>query len=523
MRSRKPLSASSPPELSTLEGFLQRDVLAGISVALVLIPQSLAYAALAGLPPVYGLYASVLPPIAAAFFASSRYLQTGPVAITSLLTLAALSPLAIPGNVDYLTLAPLLALVVGVCRLAIGLAGAGFVAYLLSQPVLTGFTSAAALLIVASQLAVVVGLPMTPGQELAQLPQLLSHPAAWSPLALAGTALTVAIILLGRRIHLLFPGVLLVVVLGILGQHWAHTDLALVGPLPAALPHFGLSLDFAPLRSLLLPGLVIAVVGFAEPTAIARTLATQTRQAWSANRELISQGVANVAAACAGAFPVGGSFSRTMVNHLAGGFSRWSGAVTGVAVLLFLPFAGVLAELPRCVLAGIVITAVLGLFQPRALWRITQVSRAQGAVAWGTFALTLGLAPRIDQAVGLGVGLAVAVHLWRERRIALGVHYDATRKELRLTPVGVLYFGSANVIDDALGAELVKNPQAIRVVFDLRRMGRIDFTGAMVLFRIAEDARLAGLQVQVIPGEAPQGERLLRRVFGAQSQVIMRE
>ena len=103
------------------------------------------------------------------------------------------------------------------------------------------------------------------------------------------------------------------------------------------------------------------------------------------------------------------------------------------------------------------------------------------------------------------------------------MNYDATRKELRLTPVGVLYFGSANVIDDALGAELVKNPQAIRVVFDLRRMGRIDFTGAMVLFRIAEDARLAGLQVRVIPGEAPQGELLLRRVFGAQSQVIVRE
>ena len=522
MRSRKPPPTVSPPAPSALEGFFKRDVLAGISVALVLIPQSLAYAALAGLPPVYGLYAAVLPPIAAACFASSRYLQTGPVAITSLLTLAALSPLATPGSATYLALAPLLALVVGCCRLAMGLVGAGLVAHLLSQPVLVSFTSAAAALIMASQFAVVVGLPASPGQEIAQLPSLLSHPSAWSPLALGLTALTVGIISLGRRVHPLFPGVLVAVVLGILGQHWGHSALALVGPLPTALPRVGLALDFTSLRALLLPGLVIAVVGFAEPTAIARTLATQTRQAWSADRELISQGMANVAAACAGAFPVGGSFSRTMVNRLAGGFSRWSGAVTGLAVLLFLPFAGVLAELPRCVLAGIVIAAVLNLFQPRALWRIAMVSRAQGLVAWGTFLLTLGLAPRIDQAVGLGVGLAVAVHLWRERRITLGVSFDPTHAELRLTPVGVLYFGSANVIEDALGAELAKNPQARRVVFDLRRVGRIDYTGVLVLLRLVEDAQLAGLEVRIIAGEAPQGERLLRRVFGAQANVIVR-
>jgi len=499
------------------------DLVAGLSVALVLIPQSLAYAELAGMPPVYGLYAAILPPIVAAFFASSPYLQTGPVAMTSMLTLAALGGLAAPASADYVALAALLALTVGLLRLAIGAAGAGFVAFLMSQPVMMGFSSAAALLILASQLPPLLGLSATPGQEISRALAVLARPDQWSLAALACGIGTLLAISGGRRLHVLFPGVLVAVAVGVLIGRYADYGAPLVGDIPRGLPRLGMDFAWGHARELLVPGLVIALVGFAEPAAIARTLATQDRSPWSANRELVGQGMANVAAALSHAFPVGGSFSRTMINRTAGGRTRWSGAVTGLAVLAFLPFASVLAALPKAVLAGVIIAAVLKLVQLRALWRIGQVSRAQAFVGWCTFGLTLWLAPRVDVAVGIGIVLGVAVHLWRERRINIGVHYDPATAELRLVPVGVLYFGSANVVDEELLDELVRHPEAKRVIFDLRRVGRIDYTGVMVFQRIVADAQAAGLVVHIVPGDPPQGERLLKRVFGEDSAVILRE
>ena len=496
------------------------DLVAGLSVALVLIPQSLAYAELAGMPPVYGLYASILPPILAAFFASSPYLQTGPVALTSMLTLAALGSLALPASPEYIALAPLLALVVGLLRLAIGLAGAGFVAYLMSQPVMLGFSSAAALLILASQLPPLLGLPAAPGRELARALEVIAAPTAWSFAAIAFGLGTCGAIFGARRVHVLFPGVLVAVAVGVLLSHFGGYAGPVVGDIPTGLPPLTTGFDVGAASQLLVPGIVIALVGFAEPAAIARALATQHRQTWSANRELVGQGVANVASALSSAFPVGGSFSRTMVNHTAGGRTRWSGLVTGLAVLAFMPFAATLSQLPKAVLAGVIIAAVLKLVQPGALWQLARVSRAQGFVGMATFVLTLWLAPRVDLAVGVGVALGVAVHLWRERRIHISTDYQPSSGVLRLAPVGVLYFGSANVVDEALLGELSRHPEAKRVVFDLRRVGRIDYTGGMVLQRIAQDALAAGLDVKIIPGQPPQGDRLLRRVFGENSPLI---
>jgi SulP family sulfate permease len=496
------------------------DLVAGLSVAMVLIPQSLAYAELAGMPPVYGLYASILPPIIAAFFASSPYLQTGPVALTSMLTLAALGGLAVPASAEYVMLAPLLALVVGVLRLAIGLAGAGFVAYLMSQPVMLGFSSAAALLILASQLPPLLGLSPTPGRELARALEVLAAPGQWSLAALAFGLGTCAAIFGGRRLHELFPGVLVAVGAGVLLSRFGGYAGPVVGDIPTGLPPLTLGFEISAIGGLLVPGLVIALVGFAEPAAIARALATQHRQSWSANRELVGQGIANVAAAVSSAFPVGGSFSRTMVNHTAGGRTRWSGLVTGLTVLAFMPFAASLSLLPKAVLAGVIIAAVLKLVQVRGLFHLVAVSRAQGFVGLATFVLTLWLAPRVDLAVGVGVALGVAVHLWRERRVHVATDYHADTRVLRLMPVGVLYFGSANVVDEALLGELARHPDAKRVVFDLRRVGRIDYTGGMVLQRIAQDTLAAGIEVRIIPGHPPQGDRLLRRVFGKDSALI---
>ena len=215
-------------------GFGVGDILAGVSVALMVIPQSLAYAEVAGMPAYTGLYAAALPSIVSAFFVSSPYLQTGPVALTSLLTFSALSPLATPGSPAYIGLAALLALIVGAGRIGIGLFKFGSVASLMSQPVLISFASAAAFLIVISQFPTAIGMSTLEGGVLWQVFWTLAHPNAWEPMAVALTGLTVAIVVLVRRLHPLVPGVLLAMGFGIAVSHLTGYTGAVVGIIPTA-------------------------------------------------------------------------------------------------------------------------------------------------------------------------------------------------------------------------------------------------------------------------------------------------
>ncbi len=493
-------------ELTKPHRFRWSDVIAGISVALLLIPQSMAYAGIAGLPAVHGLYAAMLPPIVAAFFVSSPYLQTGPVAMTAILSFGALSALATPMTPDYIGLAALLAIVVGVTRVLTGVLRVGFVAYLMSQPVLMGFTSAAAVLIIASQVPTALGVSGADGTLLGGAADAVFQPGGWRPTAIFLAAGTMVVVLGGRKIHPVFPGVLVAVVLGTVYS--------------GATGYFTLRLPWDQLRHLIVPGIVISLVGFAEPAAIARTMATKRREVWVADREFVSQGMANLAAGLTGGFPVGGSFSRTMVNVSAGGQSRWAGVVTGVAVLVFLPFVGVLSALPRAVLAGIVIAAVSQLVNLRSLVTLAKTSRGQAMVGAATFVLTLVLAPRIDLAVLLGIGFGIAVHLWRERRIQVLQRMDGDT--LWLEVAGVLYFGSAARLEDRLEAELAAHPEATGLVLDLRRVGRIDYTSAAVIQRVATDIEETGMTVRVIAAGPPQGLVLLERLLGPDSPWLER-
>jgi sulfate permease, SulP family len=489
---------------------LTRDALAGATVALVLIPQALAYAGVAGVPPVAGLYAAALPLLAAALFASSPYLQTGPVALTSLLTFGALSGRAPLGSEAYLELAMLLALVVGVVRVLIGLLRAGVVAHLMSEPMLMGFVPAAAVLIVASQLPAALGAPAD-GAVLGRAVRALIHPADWDPaaLALAGGALVV--VAGGRWLHRFFPGVLVALVGGLAAGTLAGDPAATVGPIPSGFPELGLDLPYGELPALLVPGAVIALVGFAEAASVARTYATRERRRWSADREFIGQGAANLAAAVSGGYPVGGSLSRTALNHSAGAASRRAGAITGLVVLAFLPFAGVIEPLPQAVLAAIVIGAVLGLVRLRRLVALWRISRPQFAIAWTTFALTLVLAPRIELAVVTGVTLSIAVHLVRELALRLEVSVEGDTLEVR--PAGVLWFATAADLHERLIDLLERNPGAARLRLALDGLGRIDLTGAMTLGHVLDDVRDAGMTIEVT-GVPPQARGLLER-YGA--------
>ena len=496
---------STPP--SRLSG---SDVIAGLSVALVLIPQSMAYAELAGLPPHHGLYAAGLPLIAAAFLASSPYLQTGPVALTGLLTLGALLPLAPSGTAEYAKLAALLALVVGVARLLVGMLKAGWVVYLMSHSMMTGFLSAAAILIVSSQIPGALGgvVPL----ELGLLPRAwygLTHPENWEVASIALTSITIGTIVMAARIHPLVPGILIASVAGLGFSLVTGYTGATVGEIPSGFPILSMDLPWDMLPALIVPGLVISVIGFAEGVSISRVLASEDRQHWDADREFLSKGMANVVAAVIGGLPVGGSLSRTSLNRLAGAQSRWSGLVTGIAVMAFLPIAPVLSALPRAVLSGIVIAAIWKLVRPQEIIHIVKTSVPQGMVAFVTFFGTLVMAPHIDRAILLGVAMSAAVHLWRE--LTPTVVSSREGNQLIVDLSGVLWFGSAAALENQLFEQLADEPDVNKVVLRCSGLGRIDFSGANVLHEMVDHAGRANIELTIedVPAHA---RRLLSEV-----------
>jgi SulP family sulfate permease len=475
--------------------FSPGDLLAGISVSFVVIPQSIAYAELAGMPPYTGLLAAALPSIAAAFFVSSPYLQTGPVALTSLLTFGVLTQLAVPGTTQYISLAASLALVVGIFRIAIGLLRLGQIAFLISQPVLQGFTSAAALLIICTQLPKTLGMHSAHRGVIEGALYSLSQPQDWfAPAAFVALA-SVLIILLGRKIHRAFPGTLIAVVLGLALSVWLPYQGSVVGEIPTAIPSLTLQLPWSSLPGILLGGLIIALVGFAEPSSIARQYAILDRIPWSSNREFISQGVANVTSGLIGGFPVGGSFSRTSINRLSGGRTRASGLITGCVVLAFAPFSHILSQLPTAVLGAVVITAVLSLMNFTELWHLHVYSKPQAIIGWLTFVACLALAPRIDVAILLGIGVAVGHHLRREQQLVIDSWvYD---NAIHIKPKGVLWFGSIANFEVEFRHLLSCHREAERVVVQLEGLGRIDLSAAISLSRLVQDAEKTGMEVSL--------------------------
>lgn len=487
-----------------------RDFVSGVGVALVLIPQAMAYAELAGLPSQVGLFAAAVAPIAATFFASSPYLQTGPSALTALLTLGALVPLAALGSTEYVRLAALLAVVVGIARVLIGVLKTGWISYMMSRPMMDGFTSGAAILIIGSQLPGLVGVQAPDGGVLGRAAWTLANPGSWETAALLMGLVTVGVIIGSRRIHPLVPGVLIATIMG-----WTFSVLtdysgSTVGEVRAALPVLDFRLPLSQLSLLILPGFVIALVGFAEAASISRFYAARERMLWSPDREFISQGVANLASGLFGGLPVGASFSRSSLNYLSGARTRWSGAATGVTVLIFLPFAQVLSPLPRAILSAIVISAVIPLIRLSLLISLWRMSRAQASVGWLTFGCTLWLSPHVEQAVVIGVFAAVAIHMWRELRP--GIESWTDTRGVHIRPAGVLWFGSAAILEEMAAERLAREPDAERLVIHLEGLGRIDLTGALALGEFIAGAKEGGFEVE-LEGVPAHAERILHGVL----------
>jgi len=485
------------------------DVLAGVTVALVLIPQALAYATLAGVPAGRGLFAAALAPLAAALFASSPYLATGPTALTSLLTFGALSAIVVPGSSEYVLLAALLALLVGVMRIVMGLLRAGPIAYLMSQPVMLGFTAGAAVVIVASQIPAAVGTSAPRGNSLLAALRVLRDPGSWQIEAIPVALATALLIAGGKRVHRLFPGILAAVVLALGFNAAVGYEGIVLGDIESGLPPISLALPWSSLSELLAPALVIALVGFAEPASIARRYSILDRLRWDPNRELIGQGTANLVSGLGGGFPVGGSLSRTALARTAGARTRISGAITGLIVLLFLPFVAILETLPVAVLAAAIIVTVSDLVQVHRFRDYYRYARLQFTVALATFLLTVILAPHVERAVIIGILLAILAHLWRELRLSIPAWRDGD--VLHLAPKGVLYFASAPGLEDAFGKLLAENPSANVLNVHLGGLGRVDLTGALVLRGLMDDAREGGFEVE-LSDVPPQARKIIARV-----------
>lgn len=463
---------------------LPSDALAGAVVAVMLIPQAMAYAMLAGLPPVTGLYASVLPLIAYAVFGTSRTLGTGPVAIVSLMVASSLAPIAAPGSPEYVAYALLLAVMAGLVLMALGFLGAGALTNFMSHPVVAGFTAAAGLIIAASQLGHLLGLSL---ERTHLIPKIVAEVYAESSqiniptLAIAAVSLTVLfnrnnIGLLTRKFGLLgetssdmlakaMP--LIVVALATWVSYlggFADKGVKVVGAIPSGLPGLTLPhLDVATIQ-LLAPGAVlIAAVGFLESISIARTLASRRRQKVEPDKELIGLGIANIAAGLTGGYPVAGSFTRSSVNFASGARTQLSAIITAVVIAAtLLLFTSLLYHLPRATLAAIVVMAVSGLVDFSAVRRDWRYMKLDATSFIATFFAVLALG--IEEGLLIGVALSIAFFLWRTSTpqfVVLGrlgnteLFRDERAHEVRTYPSVLflrvdmsLYFANAAALED---------------------------------------------------------------------------
>jgi SulP family sulfate permease len=458
---------------------LRADLIAGITVALVLVPQSMAYAQLAGLPPYYGLYAAFLPGIVAALFGSSRQLATGPVAVVSLLTASALEPIAGANPELYIAYAVMLAFMVGIFQIALGLLRLGVLVNFLSHPVVVGFTNAAAIIIGTSQLGKLFGVT---GEKAEHTYETVFNTLVEAfnsthleTMLMAIAALSIMIVM--KRWTPRAPNVLAAVAVTtaaswLLG--FEQMGGAVVGKIPEGLPPLAMpSLDFQTMGQLLSVTVAIALIGFMEAISIAKAMAASTRQRLDANQELVGQGLGNIFSSLSQGYAVSGSFSRSAVNISAGARTGFSAVVTGAVVgITLLWLTPLLYHLPQATLAAVIIMAVINLVKIEPIKHAWKVQRHDAAVAIITFMLTIIWAPHLDKGIMVGVLLSLALFLYRSMapRIAVlsrdpdGSLRDAEVRKLQtcrnislIRFDGSLYFANTGYFEDKILERLHSN------------------------------------------------------------------
>jgi SulP family sulfate permease len=525
---------------------LPGDVMAGLIVAIMLVPQGMAYAILAGLPPQVGLYASILPLIVYGLLGTSRALAVGPVAIVSLLVASAITPLAGGDVALYLQLALTLALLAGVIQVAMGLLRLGFLVNFLSHPVLSGFTSAAAIVIGLSQVKTLLGIKLPSSDGFFQSVALTVERAGETqPVTLAIGLGSIALLFyfrggLGKHLRRLGlsnqlvtiitkSGPLVVAALGTLlvaafDLH-ERAGVGIVGDVPAGLPPLSAP-SFSPdvLTALLPAALTISLVGYMESISVAKALASKRRQKVDADQELVALGAANLAAAFSSGYPVTGGFSRSSVNFSAGANSGLASLITaGLIALTVLLLTPTFYYLPNTVLAAIIIVAVIGLIDLHTLRHVWRYNKADAASLLVTFAAVLALG--VDVGILVGVAASIALYLWRTSRPHMAVvgrvgdseHFrNILRHDVQTCPHVVavrvdesLYFANTAYLESRLLGMVAERPEVRHLLLICSAVNFIDASALETLEVMLQELRDAGANLWLAEVKGPVMDRLL--------------
>ncbi len=494
---------------------LRADAVAGLTVALVAIPQSLAYAQLAGLPPYYGLYAALMPTIFGALFGSSAQLATGPVALTSLLTAASIAPLAVAGSDQYVAYAISVALLSGLFQLSFGLMRLGVLMNLLSHPVLMGFVNAAAILITLSQIPALFGVSLPgKGHALMDTWHVLVHAAESHGYSVLFGAVAIALLVAFRRFTPRLPGVLITVALLTAASYlldYAGTGGRVVGDIPRGLPALALPAFSLDTWIELLPAsFVISVISFMEAMSSAKIAAIKTAAKWDENQELIGQGLAKIAAAFSQTMPVSGSFSRSALNLAAGARTGISSIVAALCVLLTLMFfTPLLKYLPLPVLAAIIVMALTNLINLRSLRNAWRASRDDAIAAGLTFVATIAFAPQIQNGIFAGILVSLGLFIYRRMRPNIAIVEPASAQLAREVPqdvpealraaVGVVRFDASLVFvnvsyfEDAVLRLERRYPGLRFVLVSASSINDLDASGVEMLASLCDGLRKNGI------------------------------
>jgi len=498
--------------------------IAGLSVGLMVIPQGVAYAALAGMPLITGIYASLLPALVAVLFSASPRLSVGPTALTAMLVSASLAGMAQPASAQWVNLAVWLSLLTGLVQLALGYARFGWLLNLVSSPVLMAFTQAAAVCIISSQLPALLGMPNGWVS--------LSAPQTWDVASLCMGVGCLALLMAVRHWRPAFPTVLLVVLgSAMLSQSLdlhAHGS-AVVGTLPQGLPTLFVPtmLSWDELKQLVLPTLVITLVSFLETASSAKVDNDRSGTQWNQDQDLIGQGLAKLASGLSGAFPTSSSFSRSALNLFAGAQTGWATIVSvGVILLALLVLTPMLEPVPQSVLAAIVVAAVVGLLKPRVLMQLARVDRVEAVTAFLTFIITLLSAPRLYWGVlaGVAMGLSHFLHTrLHPRIIEVGLHPDGSLRDRHLWHLpelaphlfalrmdAELDFAAAAAFERHIVSHLAAHPDVRDVCLFAIPINRIDVTGVEAIAKLEAILRERRIHLHISGMKLPV-ETVLRR------------
>ncbi len=501
---------------------------AGFSVALLMVPQSVAYAALAGMPLVTGLYAALLPALVGVMWGGSTRLSIGPSALTCILISASLTGLAQPSSAQWVNLAIWLALLAGTLQLLMGVLRYGWLLNLISSPVMMGFTQAAGLLIMASQLPALTGW-QTGGSF------------QWTDIGFGAASL--AALFLAKKWAPQSPSIMWVVAASAAVSYvmgYAANGGAVIGALPASLPSLGLPqlLTLEELMFLAGPAVLIALVSFLEAASCAKTENQKEGTVWQENQDLMGQGLAKIVSGLSGSFATSTSFSRSAINLASGAKTGWAVVGTTFFVLLAVFASPALFHVPRAVLAAVVILAVSSLIQPMAFVKLWRIARIEAMTAGMTFGITLLSAPRIYWGVLAGVLLGLSHFLYTRlhpRIIEVGLHEDGSLRDRHLwhlPPLAAnvfairmdaeLDFAAASSFEKYITEQLSDQAQIEHVCLFAQPINRIDATGVETLQQLSHYLQRRGIQLHISGIKLPVENALkLAGELGLESQVIL--